>query len=89
MTIASLRYQWFRFLHRKRYRIWAFLMAKFRRTGIPIQLRPPIATIAYTGISWPMIRYSDVLLMYAEAENELRSVRLPPAAISCISGRYA
>ncbi|UCS92869.1 RagB/SusD family nutrient uptake outer membrane protein [Echinicola marina] len=24
-----------------------------------------------TGINWPMMRYSDVLLMYAEAENEL------------------
>jgi starch-binding outer membrane protein, SusD/RagB family len=24
-----------------------------------------------TGINWPMLRYSDVLLMYAEAENEL------------------
>ncbi|MBK9491270.1 MAG: RagB/SusD family nutrient uptake outer membrane protein [Haliscomenobacter sp.] len=24
-----------------------------------------------TGINWPMLRYADVLLMYAEAENEL------------------
>lgn len=24
-----------------------------------------------TGINWPMMRYSDILLMYAEAENEL------------------
>ncbi len=24
-----------------------------------------------TGINWPMLRYSDVLLMFAEAENEL------------------
>ena len=24
-----------------------------------------------TGINWPMMRYADVLLMYAEAENEL------------------
>lgn len=24
-----------------------------------------------TGINWPMLRYSDILLMYAEAENEL------------------
>lgn len=24
-----------------------------------------------TGINWPMMRYSDVLLMYAEAENEI------------------
>lgn len=25
----------------------------------------------YTGINWPILRYSDVLLMYAEAENEV------------------
>lgn len=24
-----------------------------------------------TGINWPIMRYSDVLLLYAEAENEL------------------
>ncbi|WBL23143.1 RagB/SusD family nutrient uptake outer membrane protein [Zunongwangia sp. HRR-M8] len=33
---------------------------------------PPGASSAKgTGINWPMMRYSDVLLMYAEAENEL------------------
>lgn len=29
------------------------------------------STAKGTGINWPMLRYSDVLLMYAEAENEL------------------
>ncbi|WP_026955707.1 RagB/SusD family nutrient uptake outer membrane protein [Algoriphagus vanfongensis] len=33
---------------------------------------PPGASSAKgTGINWPMMRYADVLLMYAEAENEL------------------
>ncbi|GAA0878912.1 RagB/SusD family nutrient uptake outer membrane protein [Algoriphagus jejuensis] len=33
---------------------------------------PPGASSAKgTGINWPMLRYSDVLLMFAEAENEL------------------
>lgn len=27
----------------------------------------------YFGVNWPMIRFSDVLLMYAEAENELNN----------------
>ena len=27
----------------------------------------------YFGVNWPMIRYSDVLLMFAEAENEINS----------------
>lgn len=33
---------------------------------------PPGASSAKgTGINWPMMRYSDVILMFAEAENEL------------------
>jgi hypothetical protein len=32
---------------------------------------PGASTAKGTGINWPMMRYSDVLLMHAEAENEL------------------
>ena len=32
---------------------------------------PGASTAKGTGINWPMMRYSDVILMYAEAENEL------------------
>lgn len=32
---------------------------------------PGASTAKGTGINWPMMRYSDVLLMFAEAENEL------------------
>lgn len=32
---------------------------------------PGSSTAKGTGINWPMMRYSDVILMYAEAENEL------------------
>ncbi len=32
---------------------------------------PGPSTAKGTGINWPMLRYSDVLLMFAEAENEL------------------
>lgn len=27
----------------------------------------------YTGVNWPIIRYSDVLLMFAEADNEINN----------------
>ena len=43
---------------------------KFRRDWI----RPAISgdnVGQYFGVNWPLIRYADVLLMYAEAENEL------------------
>jgi hypothetical protein len=32
---------------------------------------PGKASAKGTGINWPMLRYSDVLLMFAEAENEM------------------
>lgn len=32
---------------------------------------PGPSTAKGTGINWPMMRYPDILLMYAEAENEL------------------
>jgi hypothetical protein len=43
---------------------------KFRRDWIknPDALT---STAQYFGVNWPMIRYADVLLMFAEAENEL------------------
>ncbi|MFT2009608.1 RagB/SusD family nutrient uptake outer membrane protein [Pontibacter sp. 13R65] len=33
----------------------------------------------YAGIDWPMIRYADVLLMFAEADNELNGGATAPA----------
>lgn len=50
-----------------------FVMAKFRRDWHSNPATPANSNFAYTGISWPMIRYSDVLLMFAEAENELNN----------------
>lgn len=43
---------------------------KFRRDWIPggIQTGPQ-----YFGVNWPLFRYSDVLLMFAEAENEINN----------------
>ncbi len=39
-----------------------------------------VASLAqYFGINWPMIRMSDVLLMYAEADNEINNGPTPAA----------
>ncbi len=45
---------------------------KFRRDWIinPVALS---SNAQYFGVNWPMIRYSDVLLMFAEAENEINN----------------
>ncbi len=42
---------------------------KFRRDWIQPSMLASAAQ--YFGVNWPMIRFSDVLLMYAEAENEI------------------
>lgn len=33
----------------------------------------PVSASQQTGINWPILRFSDVLLMFAEAENELNN----------------
>lgn len=43
-------------------------IGKWRRSWIS-PLFP--GTDKFTGINWPILRYSDILLMYAEAENEI------------------
>jgi starch-binding outer membrane protein, SusD/RagB family len=51
---------------------------KFRRDWIT---NPVVVNSAaqYFGVNWPVIRYSDVLLMFAEAENELNGGPTPAA----------
>lgn len=45
---------------------------KFRRDWIanPVSLT---SSAQYFGLNWPLIRFSDVLLMFAEADNELNN----------------
>jgi hypothetical protein len=43
---------------------------KFRRDWIPDGV---ITGPQYFGVNWPIMRYSDVLLMFAEAENEINN----------------
>lgn len=53
--------------------------AKFRLYYCPL----PNAASGQTPINWPMVRYSDVLLMLAEAENETSGPT--PLAYNCIN----
>jgi hypothetical protein len=51
--------------------ITAICDGKYRRDWITNPSFAPTNAIQYFGLKWQIIRYSDVLLMYAEAENEL------------------
>ena len=50
---------------------------KFRRDWISPSLGT--SAIQYFGVDWPILRYSDVLLMYAEADNEYNGAPSPLA----------
>lgn len=51
---------------------------KFRRDWIKTDL--PLSTrLQYSDVNWPLLRFSDVLLMFAEAENELSGGPTPEA----------
>jgi hypothetical protein len=43
---------------------------KFRRDWLSNPVNPT-STAQYLGLNWPLLRFADVLLMYAEADNEL------------------
>jgi hypothetical protein len=42
----------------------------------------PSSAVQYLGINWPLIRFSDILLMFAEAENELNNGPTPAAKLA-------
>lgn len=46
---------------------------KFRRDWITNPVIAPTNMVQYFGINWPIIRFSDVLLMFAETDNEINN----------------
>jgi hypothetical protein len=44
---------------------------KFRRDWITNPVIAPTNAVQYFGLKWQILRYADVLLMYAEADNEI------------------
>ena len=51
--------------------ITAMRDGKYRRDWISNPTVSPTSAVQYFGLKWQLIRYSDVLLMFAEAENEI------------------
>lgn len=51
--------------------ITAICDGKYRRDWISNPVVSPTDAVQYFSLKWQLIRYSDVLLMYAEAENEI------------------
>lgn len=51
--------------------IVAICDGKYRRDWITGPVIDPNSSVQYLGLKWQILRYSDVLLMFAEAENEI------------------
>ena len=51
--------------------ITAMCDGKYRRDWITNPTIDPASSVQYLGLKWQILRYSDVLLMFAEAENEI------------------
>jgi hypothetical protein len=51
--------------------ITAICDGKYRRDWITNPVISPSSAVQYMSLKWQVIRYSDVLLMFAEAENEV------------------
>ena len=44
---------------------------KWRRSWITPSLGGDLSKVSYTGVNWPLMRYADIVLMFAESENEI------------------
>ncbi|MFN8243034.1 MAG: RagB/SusD family nutrient uptake outer membrane protein [Ferruginibacter sp.] len=51
--------------------ITAICDGKYRRDWVTNPVISPTSQVQYLGLKWQIIRYSDVLLMFAEADNEV------------------
>src|SRR5262249_23416547 len=51
--------------------ITAICDGKYRRDWVTNPTIAPTNQVQYLGLKWQILRYSDVMLMFAEAENEI------------------
>ena len=59
-----------------------FKPTKWRRSWIKPGMGGDLATVQYTGVNWPIMRYSDVLLMLAETEIQVHNAVTDTAKIA-------
>jgi len=52
---------------------------KYKREWISNPAIDPTSAEQYYGVNWPILRFSDVLLMFAEADNEINGGPTPAA----------
>lgn len=53
--------------------VYTIATGKFRRDWISNPAIDPNSALQYFGVNWPILRFSDVLLMFAETDNEINN----------------
>lgn len=67
--------------------VWQMSAGKFRREYCPAEIRNTNGVGGTYNINWPVIRYADVLLMRAEAENHLHGPGAAYADVNAVRKR--
>lgn len=67
--------------------VTAICDGKYRRDWVTGPVIDPASSVQYLGLKWQILRYSDVLLMFAEAENEINGPANAYAAINMVRRR--
>lgn len=65
----------------------SFRISKWRRNWITPSMGGEYKESNYTGVNWPIMRYSDVVLMFAESENEINDGPTQEAEYALMSVR--
>jgi len=50
-----------------------FSPCKWRKSWLSPSMGGSLGSSSFTGVNWPFMRYSDILLMFAETENEINN----------------
>jgi hypothetical protein len=66
-----------------------FTVNKWRKSWISPSLGGDYKSVGFSGVIWPVMRYADIVLMYAETENEInnRPTQAAKEALSLIRKR--
>jgi hypothetical protein len=90
VSVALFDYSSTAYLGQQRLLNWAyyFVATKWRRSWIIPNMGGVYQNAGYTGINFPIMRYADVILMFAESENEINgTTQAAKEALSLIRQR--
>ncbi|MDR2473369.1 MAG: RagB/SusD family nutrient uptake outer membrane protein [Tannerella sp.] len=65
----------------------SFAPTKWRRSWIVPSMGGDLKNVQFTGVGFPLLRYTDIVLLFAETENEINNAPTPAAKAALASVR--